>query len=301
MYCYQCGKELYEGNFCVNCGAAVVGQVATADKPTEPDMPTGVIDFLPQKRTFCNAVTSWKNTNIAVSSVTVLLSLMSIAIIAASLGKNAKYFGYDAGSVTWQIFGLALGLAASIIYATWLSGYICKPMDMLEGTQKYFSQLTYEKKTRFGMSFSGRVKFIYVSSIITIIGVCLMAFSLLVSLFLRLQYAKLFGFVGWWEYVIVPLIQILLALALVLPAAIQIVKAYKDFCLAFGAISPEDHYVFEQKAKISANAQTPSAFSPKPAPTYASKPRNSDWTCRHCSYSKNPKDDAKCRSCGKYK
>ena len=293
MYCNQCGHELYPGKFCSNCGEAAGCDGAVGQTPMYQAvgcaMPVGVMDFSCFMRAFCDAVTSWRNISIISSGVNVLLG-----IISAVLARHAGIAGYSLYTGA-EIFSRLIGLAIGIAFAVWVSWFILKPIHMLEGSCKYFSQFTYEKKMRFGMTFSGRVKFIYVWSIIAIVSVGITVFISTIALFANLKYAEYLGFMGWWGYLFLPIIEISLLLVLSLSAAIQIIKAYKDFRPTFGLVTMADHYAFAQISNTYSGAYAPSASA------YDSTPRNSDWMCPHCKYPRNPPGSATCGNCGKYR
>lgn len=271
MFCNGCGKEVNaNGKFCPNCGATIIqAPQQSYAQPTQTGYqqpagvqgnPTGSVNFLSEMRAFCSAITRWRNMGITLAVINGLLVAIIILVSSNMLNSVYRSFGvsmggYGAGSVIGIIISFSIGIGFMI----WLAGFILSPLEGLEYTYKYFSELTYEKKMRYGLTFSGRMKFIYVWMIISIISFSLTALNAVISLFSTLGAMRYLGGLGGW--VVVTFLAVLIQICIAIPICAKVISTYKAIRASFGIVTPTDMYMFNQNSNAASNRQSQPIYS----------------------------------------
>jgi hypothetical protein len=197
-------------------------------------------------RIFYDAVTKMRNASVTNSVIYLGLHIITSIVTLNTVGSIARNFGVRAsGSGAGIIIGSIVGMAVSLGVLMWLFRFFLDPLEGVESAYKYFSELTYEKKARFGQNFSGRLKFLYVWSIIAISGLGVSLLFLLIALITLVSSGALRYLNGAlvWGSLIVPVIQMIISVVYI-PICAKVINAYKGLRPSFGAVTISDSYMF---------------------------------------------------------
>lgn len=265
MFCINCGKEVISrGKFCQHCGSDIPQQTAASVSTVDASpaqvthqqsvmnaqaTPEGKVNFLSRMQEFADAAMGFKSVSIIFGGIYAVFRTVINIVLLNTLGSITDAFGFSmgGGSVAGVVISAIISYVIGIAFVSWLFGFILKPLNNLEHSHRYFSELTYAKKSRFGLTFSGRVKFLYVWAILCIISAVIMGLLVIAGIITLISSGALSYLQGVsiWSSLIFPIFQLIMYIILI-PVCTEIINAYKALRPAFGAIAMTDMYMFSR-------------------------------------------------------